>query len=351
MAELGAGSGTGYPGALDTDNTQETNSPAAGKTKARAEVINDLNAAVVALQTELGTDPAGSLTDVKTNLQTEHSADGTHSDITPDSIVAGGIVTWKKGADIASATALPMTSAGNYRDVTGTTTVTSIDTVGVGTVVKLHFDGALILTHHATDLVLPTGANITTVAGDEAEFVEYATGDWRCTNYSKVDGSSVYAGRVVQVAYSQSSTMDTSATDIPNDNSAPLWDEGETVAALDVAITPTNSSNILHIDVRMCLANNAANRMALVALFQDASGTDPAIAAIQTYPNDAVANVMVPTMLRYSMAAGTTSSTTFSIRYGGANGAGSTVTLNGINGGAWFGGVCYSSVTITEVMA
>ena len=50
------------------------------------------------------------------------------------------------------------------------------------------------MTHHATDLILPGGANITTAAGDEAEFIEYATGDYRCTNYSKADGTSVVGG-------------------------------------------------------------------------------------------------------------------------------------------------------------
>jgi hypothetical protein len=44
------------------------------------------------------------------------------------------------------------------------------------------------LTHSASDLVLPTGANITTAAGDEAEFIEYASGDWRCTNYQRASG-------------------------------------------------------------------------------------------------------------------------------------------------------------------
>jgi hypothetical protein len=58
----------------------------------------------------------------------------------------------------------------------------------VGSVIKLHFDGILTLTHHATDLFLPTEANITTAAGDEAEFIEYATGDWRCTNYRTANG-------------------------------------------------------------------------------------------------------------------------------------------------------------------
>ena len=92
---------------------------------------------------------------------------------------------WAKGADVASATALTLGDDGNYFDITGTTAITSIATKGVGTVVKLHFDAGLTLTHNATDLILPGGANIVTAAGDEAEFVEYAAGDWRCTNYSR----------------------------------------------------------------------------------------------------------------------------------------------------------------------
>ena len=101
-------------------------------------------------------------------------------------------VRWSKGADVASAAALPILADGNYYDVTGMETITSINTSGsVGTVIKLHFDAALTLTHNATDLVLPGGANITTAAGDEAEFVEYASGDWRCTKYTKADGTAV----------------------------------------------------------------------------------------------------------------------------------------------------------------
>ena len=105
------------------------------------------------------------------------------------------IVQFSKGSDIASATALTLGTDGNYFDVTGTTTITSINTTGnIGTVIKLHFDDALTLTHHATDLILPGGANITTASGDEAEFVEYASGDFRCTSYSKANGEAVIDG-------------------------------------------------------------------------------------------------------------------------------------------------------------
>lgn len=99
-----------------------------------------------------------------------------------------------KGADVPSANALTLGSDGNYFDITGTTTITSIGSLGIGTVVTLHFDGILILTHHATDLVLPGGTNITTAAGDEAVFIEYASGDWRCIVYTRASGQAVIAG-------------------------------------------------------------------------------------------------------------------------------------------------------------
>ena len=102
-------------------------------------------------------------------------------------------ISWSKGSDVASANGLTLGTDGNYFDITGTTTITSIGSLGIGTVVLLHFDGILTLTHQATDLILPGAANITTAAGDEAMFVEYATGDWRCVAYTKADGKAVIA--------------------------------------------------------------------------------------------------------------------------------------------------------------
>lgn len=111
-------------------------------------------------------------------------------------------IQWSKGADVASATALVLLTDGNYFDVTGTTTVTSFNTTAVGTQIKLHFDGACILTHHSSDLVLPSGANITTAAGDEAEFIEYASGDYRCTNYTRATGKAVVASHTATAGIS-----------------------------------------------------------------------------------------------------------------------------------------------------
>ena len=123
------------------------------------------------------------LADIETDLNTDRP------------IVAGGTgastaqgarsnLLFAKGSDIASASALTLGTDGNYFDVTGTTTITSINTWNVGDIAILQFDGALTLTHHATNLILPGGANITTAAGDQAAFVEYASGTWRCLWYT-----------------------------------------------------------------------------------------------------------------------------------------------------------------------
>jgi len=122
-----------------------------------------------------------------------------------------GSIQLNKGADVASAAALPVLTDGNYFDVTGTTAITSINTTKIGNVIRLHFDGILTLTHHATDLILPSAANITTAAGDVATFVEYATGDYQCTAYTKADGTAVAtaaitAGSVVFISAASASS-------------------------------------------------------------------------------------------------------------------------------------------------
>jgi len=74
MAELGSGSGSGYPAALDTDSAQES-----GSNSTSYKSVNDLAAAVIAIQTELGTDPAQGKSTVKAYNQTEHDSDGEHT--------------------------------------------------------------------------------------------------------------------------------------------------------------------------------------------------------------------------------------------------------------------------------
>lgn len=89
----------------------------------------------------------------------------------------------KNGTDVASASTIDLDAAtGDCVDVTGTTTITAI-TLAAGRRRLVRFTGALTLTNGAS-LVLPGGANITTVAGDVAEFRGYAASVVRCLWYS-----------------------------------------------------------------------------------------------------------------------------------------------------------------------
>lgn len=100
-----------------------------------------------------------------------------------------------KSADIASATTTDLSTATTpYVHVTGTTTITGLGTVQAGTERVVVFDGVLLLTHNGTSLILPTGANITTAAGDAAIFRSEGSGNWRCVVYQRKDGSSLAGG-------------------------------------------------------------------------------------------------------------------------------------------------------------
>jgi len=85
-----------------------------------------------------------------------------------------------------TASASNLATTGRTTIVTGTTTINSISTAltfNNGTERRLIFQGILQLTNSA-DLVLLGGANITTAAGDVAEFVNSGAGTtWTMTNY------------------------------------------------------------------------------------------------------------------------------------------------------------------------
>ena len=99
-----------------------------------------------------------------------------------------------KGADIASSNTMVIGTDGNYFDITGTTTINTM-TVATNRHFFLHFNAALQLTHNSTNLDLPSEANITTAAGDVAEFFSRATANQvQCVNYTKANGEAVVGG-------------------------------------------------------------------------------------------------------------------------------------------------------------
>lgn len=116
-----------------------------------------------------------------------------------------------KGTDIASASTITIPDTGNFFHVTGTTTISDIDftTTVAGRRVTLVFDGVLTLTHNATTLILQTGANITTAAGDMAEVI-CEGGDNVRVNFFRASGKPVGSsgGLEVLAIGAASSTVD-----------------------------------------------------------------------------------------------------------------------------------------------
>ena len=91
------------------------------------------------------------------------------------------LTTTAKGANIASAATLTLGTDGNYFQVTGTTGITGISSAPAGTEIILEFQGALLLTHNGTSLILRGATNYTTAAGDVLRFISEGGGNWRET--------------------------------------------------------------------------------------------------------------------------------------------------------------------------
>jgi hypothetical protein len=151
---------------------------------------------------------------------------------------------WAQGADIASSSTTDLSAAtGGYVVITGTVTITAFGTASAGIRRKLRFSGALILTHNATSLILPTGGNITTVAGDTCEVMSEGSGNWRVL---------WYAGKTIQAASIQAASIVLTGT----------------IIGTSAMLSPITNS--LGADV---LLNNTANYFDGPSIAQGASGT------------------------------------------------------------------------------
>ncbi len=262
-----------------------------------------------------------------------------------------------KGADIASAgtnTTNITTATGNTVHITGTTTITGFVTATAGIRRILIFDGILTFTHNSTSLILPTGANITTAAGDTAIMVSEGSGNWRCINYARKDGTSLVAftpstsnalsKSTIQTVITKSSAVATSSGTAVDDDTAPQLSECPVITALNTAITASNASNTLIITATLNVQLGATTTC-VAALFLD-SATD-ASAAIR-FSNTETARPFTVTLV-FSVSPADTSAHTYKIGIGGVSAT--VVTINGSGGNRLLGGTLYSTVRIDEIKA
>ena len=146
-----------------------------------------------------------------------------------------------------------------------------------------------------------------------------------------------------QVRASYTTYTSTSAT-IPFDDTIPQNTEGTELMTL--AITPKSATNRLRIEFSATFRDGGTSGAMAVALFQDSTAD-----ALQTRPMIFTATDSSQVMyFEYEMAAGTTSATTFKIRYGVSAGS-ITIYVNGNRTARQFGATQAAWLTITELTA
>ncbi|WP_236562822.1 hypothetical protein [Pseudomonas koreensis] len=128
---------------------------------------------------------------------------GTGANNAPDALtnlgalpVAGGKMTGALNeatvVTLASAATVNIgAAASNIVSISGNTTITSLGVIASGARRTLRFTGSLVLTHNSSNLILPGGANITTLPGDSAEFLSFGSGSWVCLDYSRANGKPI----------------------------------------------------------------------------------------------------------------------------------------------------------------
>ena len=230
----------------DNNNTQETNYD--GRYLQIANNLNDLNNAATARQ----------------NLEVPGL--GTVNAYT-------AMQQWNWGTAVTAADPLVLPTDGNAFVVSGTTTITQINTVRPGTVVYLLFADSLVL-QHSDNLRCPGGVSIYVQPNDLITLIEYQAGKWQVLGAPRGTGAaspteSLYfkypyvrtADHRLQISFSYNSTTDEATFTVYPDQKFILngteYDTGSytaaqrtfTVSGLDpnpfhLFFTPTNGFEI-----------------------------------------------------------------------------------------------------------
>jgi len=195
----------------------------------------------------------------------------------------------------------------------------------------------------ATSISGSTGVTYPAGGADNVAGAGVGTTDTQTlTNKTLGSGTVLPTGTAVQVVSVQTSSYASTTTSIPFDNTIPQNTEGTEL--FTVAITPKSATSKLLISATLQMTQNPGGWVA-IAIFQDSTAN--AVMATAAYLSSATGGF--PVTLTSSMTSGTTSSTTFKLRYGPS--ASGTTSVNSNGSGQLFGGVCISTMTVTEIAA
>lgn len=163
------------------------------------------------------------------------------------------------------------------------------------------------------DVFYYNGTNVVRLAaGTNGHFLQ-TQGAGANPQWAAGGGGSTPTGGTLNRAVATSSTSASTSTQIPTDNTIPQNTEG--AEYLTVTITPTSATSKLRITFSGWLSNSGLGS-ATVALFQDSTAN----ALSSYYSTQGGADYGTGVNLIYEMTSGTTSATTFKIRFGPNNG-------------------------------
>lgn len=153
-------------------------------------------------------------------------------------------------------------------------------------------------------------------------------------------GTEAAAGKILQVVSTSTSTVYTTTSQIPNDNSVPQSSEGAAMTNLDTTITPIKSTSKLKIEVDLPNASNdsSGGYGASAALFRDSATSAIMCTRGEDGNNGAAYNLGFV----YMDDANSTSATTYKIRFGRTNGGTARMNTNTSN-------AILSHMIITEI--
>jgi len=152
-------------------------------------------------------------------------------------------------------------------------------------------------------------------------------------------------GRVAQVVNYSSGALAVATALIPFDDTIPQITEGTEWGTL--AITPILASSNLMIEVVLQVGRtNYLAGYQTAALFVDSTANAICVAA--SYEDNYAASIagMQTIAMRLYVAASSTTTRTYKVRFGASA---NYMNINGVGAGRIFGGMCVSSITITEL--
>ena len=149
-------------------------------------------------------------------------------------------------------------------------------------------------------------------------------------------------GKLIQRVYTSTGAYASTPTQIPMDDTIPQNTEGAEL--LTLAITPSAANSILMIETNVWMSVSGT-AICSTSLFQDTTAN-----ALASMATTLTTNYIDALTMQHSMVAGTTSETTFKLRYGPDRAQ--TTKINGYSTTSRFhGGVASTTLSITEISA